>query len=1252
MLSILLRGWRSWKSAKGVALLAILALAVGIGSTTAIYTVVHAVLLNPFPYLHGERFVTLFGARFSEPGQFSGLSLPDIQDFQQRTRSFDVFGAFASLDFNLTAPGPPQLIPGVAVAPALANNIGVNPILGRWFGEPSSEHGDSNLAVISSGLWHRLGGSPGILGTRLMLNHQPYTVTGVMPGWFRLPVGGTGGEEIRSDVWVPLHPPAGESNRGYAAYFCYARRKPGVTLAQADADVKRAAAGIARDTPQFHAGFTAMVLSLQQSLVKEIRPTLLLLIAAAAALLLITCANVAGLLVSRSVARARETAIRVALGASRSQLALQFFVEGLMTALAGAAAGIFISYALVRFVLSLAADEIPRADEITVNWPVLGFALAVAILASLLFSLAPLWQAVRTLPNDVLTEGVRASAGARTRKLSRFLVVAEIALAFTLLAVGALLVAELANLARVAPGFNPDHVLTFRLNVPASQYPDLARLAGYQKQLVSSIERVPGVSSAAFSNQLPLAGCCYSFDIYPEGRSVDPTHLEAVSFMVTSPGYFRAMEIPLLSGRLYTGQEASEDTTAVIDQAAARRYWPGRDPVGQYAHASSPDGTRFRIAGVVGAVKNKSLHDATTPEVFFPNSLATLNAMFFVVRSPLPEQTLVPALRRAVQSVDPLQPIYAVQTMNDIVAASIARQRLQSFLISFFAAAALLMATLGVYGVVSYSVRQRTVEIGTRMAVGATSRDLIRLILGDGLKMAAFGIGIGALVIACVAVALRANLSGLRLDDPRPFLFSTGTVAGLTALACFAPAWRATLLSPMVAIRNDSGGLWRSTRENFKRIGGLVSRVDEQGATAESELLAAIADAGRTAATFPEALEAALNRLRDRVHAESIALFVQKADGQPYRCAAAIPGNTPGNTGAWSLPAASLLISRLRHYPGAMPLERADLDASARWAEENAPRHLPEIATIRDTGAALAARVAVRSEISGVLFLGHPVGRAHYSELDRRLVRGAAAQLATMLEISRLTDRISEQERLRRELALAGEVQKRLFPDRSPETANLQFAGICIPARGVGGDYYDFLDLGDRHLGVALADVAGKGIAAALIMSVVQASLRSLTGAPGGSLAEIAARLNRLLHRSTGSNSYATFFYAEVDEQRRSMRYVNAGHNPPYLLRGDGVIEELTTGGTIIGMFARSSYEEAAVRLQTGDVLLAFTDGVPEALDPQDEEFGEDRLKQYLRSATHLPVDDMAAGLLQKLQAWISDAAQYDDLTFILMKVN
>src|SRR5260370_19747307 len=467
--------------------------------------------------------------------------------------------------------------------------------------------------------------------------------------------------------------------------------------------------------------------------------------------------------------------------------------------------------------------------------------------------------------------------------------------------------------------------------------------------------------------------------------------------------------------------------------------------------------------------------------------------MAFVVRSQLAAGTLMGEVRDSVQSVDAEEPLYEMGTMTGVVQYSFARQRLQSFIVSFFALAALLMAMLGVDGGVCYSCRQRTVEIGTRMALGATSRDLLRLVVGDGLTMAAYGIGIGGAAIAAAVWLLSARVFGIHIDDPRPFLFSRAAVAGLTAIACFFPAWRATFLSPMVAICNEPA------KSSPLRV-AAHDAVGEHSVIGEAELLAEIAETGRHANSFADASRLALECLRDQLSAAAASLFVQRAPGRPSRCS---------GVDQLALPADALILSRLRHYSGAVPLDQASLDATARWARDNAPVHLAEIATLRKVDAALIMRVAVKDEISGLLFLGQPVGRSAYSTPEKRLLRGVSAQFAMMIENSRLTERIVEQERLRRELLLAAEVQMRLFPENSPDTASLQLFGVCLPARGVGGDYYDFLHLDDRRIGIALADVAGKGIAAALLMSVVQASLRRLAASRGPPLPEPPAKSNR-----------------------------------------------------------------------------------------------------------------------------------------------
>jgi predicted permease len=611
-------------------------------------------------------------------------------------------------------------------------------------------------------------------------------------------------------VWIFLDPLGRGQSPGEGSNFCYARRKPGVTLAQAEADVKRVAADIARGNPALEPSYTARLDDLHSDTVESIRPTLLLLLAAAGLLLGITCANVAALLLARAVARARETAVRVALGAARRALALQYFVEGLFVSLTGAAAGVVMSLTLVRVVVTLAADYIPRAEEIAIDWRVLVFAVGLAVLSSALSSLAPLWQAMRTLPIDVLRDGVRVSAGARSRRLSRALVVAEIALAFALLAGSVALLVHLDRLNRVWPGFDPDRALTFQVMVSetiasGTAYSGSPKRAAYHRRLIDAVAAIPGVERVAIVNQVPLDGCCFGAPVYPDGRAVSADVTTRTALLAVSPGYLEAMGIPLRQGRFLTEQDSGEDhMRLVVNEAAARFYWPDRNPLGASGRLGHPDdGARFEVVGVVGDVRNDGLDKPTVPEIFISSTILPVNPISFIVRSPLPPGTLVPAVRRAVQQLEPSQPIQRVATMREIVRASVSLERVASLMTAFFAGAALLMAMLGIYGVVSYTVRQDTVEIGTRVALGAVPGDIFRMVIGGGLRMAIAGMALGAFaVVGAVWFLARA----FRFPELgwSPFVVATAVVAGVAALASFFPAWRATLLSPMAAMRNQS----------------------------------------------------------------------------------------------------------------------------------------------------------------------------------------------------------------------------------------------------------------------------------------------------------------------------------------------------------------------------------------------------------------------------------------------------------------
>ena len=699
----------------------------------------------------------------------------------------------------------------------------------------------------------------------------------------------------------------------------------------------------------------------------------------------------------------------------------------------------------------------------------------------------------------------------------------------------------------------------------------------------------------------------------------------------------------------------------MINEAAARAYWPGRNPIGASARLFEPDGDPLEVVGVVGDVRNNGLNKPAVPAIYLSAAVAGLNAMNVVVRSDLPTDQLIGAVRRSIRQTEPMAAMNNVRTMNDALSDALQLERLSSLVMTFFGLAALLMATLGIYGVVSYFVRQRTVELGTRMALGASHRDLVALVLGGGLKLAVAGVAVGSIaLVGGVWLLVRflqvANFGWL------PFASSTAVVALVAAAAASVPAWRTTLISPMVAMREQPPSVWRWARERMqiavRDIREAVGGDDSGSEVSAADMLTAFVDAARSADSYTGALRAVLASVCEKLKVESAALL-DRRDGSPaeYRCLVAAGAL---ETAAPVVAADGFLITRLRAYPLPLPFALNELPALAEWAAAHRPERLDEIRALAAAGVRLAVPLRTRSEILGVLLLGERPQRDGFSAHEKQVLRACADQFALMIENARLTDRVVEQETLRRDIALASDVQRRLLPDAPPSVDGADFAAMSVPARRIGGDYYDFVELRDRALGIALADVSGKGVAAALIMSVVQASLRIIASEGDVPPPRLVARMNQFVHRSTPGSRYATFFYAQLDQQGRQLRYVNAGHNAPFLLRASRQsttdsaspeIEQLSVGGTVVGMFPDMDYEEATVELCPGDVLLAFTDGVPEAHNPENEEFGEERLQQLLRQTAHLPADEISARISAEMKDWIRDAEQYDDLTFIVMKV-
>ena len=686
-------------------------------------------------------------------------------------------------------------------------------------------------------------------------------------------------------------------------------------------------------------------------------------------------------------------------------------------------------------------------------------------------------------------------------------------------------------------GFDPDGLFVFDLTLPrrteaSAEARALARRAE-QARLMDALRQTPGVTGAAFANQLPAGPFCGDTPIYVEGRPRDALE-QRVCFLVATPDFFSTMRIPLRAGRLLNESDSQQRDamTVVINEAAARAYWPERNPIGASARLSTPANDPLEVVGVVGDVRNSGLSKPAAPEIYMPAAVLGANPMKVLVRSGLPADQLIPTLRRAIRQADPTLVMENVSTINDIMLYTLQLERLSSLLMTFFGLAALLMATLGIYGVVSYFVRQRTMELGTRMALGAVNRDLVALVLGGGLKLSLAGVAMGSIGLVGGVLAARAVPRG-RQFGWLPFAASTAVVTLVATAAAAVPAWRTTLISPMAAMREQPPSVWRWAHQRMQRaVRDIREAVGGDDAdVSPADVLTAFVDAARGADSYTGALRAVLASVCDALRVESAALL-ERRDGAPaeYRCLVAAGAL---ETAAPVVAADGFLITRLRAYPLPLPFAPNELDALADWAAVHRPERLDEIRALAAAGVRLAVPLRTRTGILGVLLAGERPHRSGFSAHERQVLRASADQFALMIENARLTDRVVEQETLRRDIALASEVQRRLLPEAPPRAEGVEFAAASVPARRIGGDYYDFVELRDRGIGIALADVSGKGVAAALIMSVVQASLRLISSEGDVPPPRLVARMNEFIYRSTPASKYATFFYAQLDEQRR-----------------------------------------------------------------------------------------------------------------------
>ncbi len=804
----------------GFTALAVITLALGIGANTAIFSVVNAVMLRPLPYDEPERLVFLH-ERSKQLDDMS-ISWPNYSDWRTRNTVFEKVGVYNRNDYNLTGRGEPQRLQAGQVTADIFSALRVNAALGRVFTSDEDKPGANPVVLLSHGTWQKhFGGDPRIINQAINLNDRSYTVIGVMPAGYRFP--------SRVEIWVSAGQLSGSMNwqsRGnHPGLYGIARLKPGVTIEQARADMENLAVALEKEYPNTNQGNRVSIAPLKDSIVEDFGTALWVLLCAVGCVLLIACANVANLLLARASTRQREIAVRMAMGASRWRILRQLLTESVLLAVAGGGLGVALSQWGVDLILAISPDRIPRAAEIEIDQSVLAFTMVVSILTGIIFGLAPALQAVKVQLHDALKESGRGLVAGRqwTRGV---LVVAEVALTLVLLVGAGLLIRSFYQLHQVNPGFVIDRLLSFSISLPEQKYTTLDQQRSFFHHLMQNLRATPGVEAVALASGLPLGnnGWQTSFTIVGRPRP-KPGETLLMEACLVSPDYFRALDIPLLRGRWFTEQDNRDHlknkdltgyndleqmsagvNTIIIDEEFARRHWPNNeDPVGKqilWGDGTDPKASLMTIVGVVGRVKMDGLDsDSKRVQGYFPFYQIPFSGMTVIVKSTLDPNQLIAAARRQTLQLDPNQPIYAIRTMNEIRSDSVAPQRLNLTLLGMFAGLAMSLALVGIYGVMSYAVTQRTHEIGIRLALGAQTGDVIKMVIKQGMMLALIGVGIGLLLAYWLTKWMEELLFEVNAADPATFIVIT-TLLILVALgACWIPARRATKVDPLVALR-------------------------------------------------------------------------------------------------------------------------------------------------------------------------------------------------------------------------------------------------------------------------------------------------------------------------------------------------------------------------------------------------------------------------------------------------------------------
>jgi predicted permease len=805
---------------------AVLMLALGVGATTAIFSIVEGVLLRPLPFPQSDRLVQLSdilqGADVGGNGE-AGVTAPDIQAYTRDTRSFESLGGYAQTGYELSGIGDPAQVTAARLSSGVLPALQVAPLLGRFF----TRQEDANkvqVAVLSYSLWQdRLHGNPRVLGTKILLDRKPYEVIGVMPRNFEFPL--VPGHMNSSELWIPMSLREQELGEGAASwnFNMVGRLKPDITAAQAQSDAQRVAEEIMRSYPPFMSSLHihAVVRSLHEETVERARQLVRTLFLAIVVVLLIACANLAGLLLVRAIRRRREIAMRLALGARATVLLRQTILESLVLSVTGGLLGLFLAAIALRVGVSWLPETLPRINEIGLDWQIVAFAISLAIITGVVCGLAPAFAALRTSVNDTLKEGVRSgSAGGGHARLRSALVIGEIAIALVLLVASGLLLRSFEKMRAVDLGFRPDHVLTAAYSLPRAQYATQAAVDGFNHEMIRRLEQLPGVTAAGITSFLPAAGNFSNSTFVVEGY-IPPkgANMNLATFIAVHGNYLRAMGVPLLSGRFFTPSDTPEtQLVAIVNHKLAQHYWPGSDPLGKRIRLGTPEVQTpwLTIVGEVADVKEISPDEPTKEEWYQPveqyeKSVGAIgspedlngNNGYVALRTAMDPGQMTNGLRQVVRSIDAQLPLSQVQTMEQAVSDSEAPRRFNTVLISAFAGAAVLLAALGIYSVIAFSAALRVQEMAIRMALGSQRSGILSLVFRSAAKLALVGcvLGLGAAVAA--SRVMQSFLFGVSPFDPLVLTLAAAFVLVLALAAAFLPAHRAASIDPMKALRTD-----------------------------------------------------------------------------------------------------------------------------------------------------------------------------------------------------------------------------------------------------------------------------------------------------------------------------------------------------------------------------------------------------------------------------------------------------------------